>query len=401
MSKTLNIAVITDEKFSQDIHGRLFAISSYHLDKLAELFGESLSQITLYCRVIPEDSASRESARINLGDKGRIISLPLFDKYGWFKVIPQTCLQLWREFRDTDIVWLRMPFLYSILAFIVGKIQKKMIVAKVVGDVEKTLPFMFPGKISLLAAKIWKHATLFIMKNADLQVAVSEAMAEKYCPKTGYIVANRSRLIQAYYFYREQSNIHSPIRLLYVGRLSREKGLITLVEAVSLLVARGVDIKLFLVGKGDLEEYLKTRCKSLHITNNVEFLGQVPHGTPLFEIYRQADIFVLPSFTEGLPSVLLEAMANSVPVIATAVGGIPEVVRDGETGILVPPQDAEAISEAVIRLIESTDLRNKLIKNAYELALTNSFEKQTGKIVKSILERSDGIVEHVKNTTYN
>jgi glycosyltransferase involved in cell wall biosynthesis len=131
-----------------------------------------------------------------------------------------------------------------------------------------------------------------------------------------------------------------PPEVLYVGRLSPEKGIPELVEAT-----RG--LKLVVAGDGPLRSLVP------------EALGFVPH-TEVQRLLARTAVVVLPSHREGLPLVLLEALAHGRAVVATPVGGIPSLVEDGATGLLVPPGDAEALRAAIARLLGDKDLRRRL-----------------------------------------
>ena len=142
--------------------------------------------------------------------------------------------------------------------------------------------------------------------------------------------------------------------VLFVGRLVERKGVAYLIRALARLPL-DVDARLVIVGDGSERPVLEEVARREGVGDRVEFWGKVPHAS-LEVAYGSADVFVLPSVvdsrgdTEGLGVVLLEAMSYRMPVIATAVGGITDIVHDGRTGILVPPNDAEAIAEAIQRL---------------------------------------------------
>ena len=140
-------------------------------------------------------------------------------------------------------------------------------------------------------------------------------------------------------------------RILYVGRLIERKGLPYLIEAMGLLPP-GLPVRLDIVGAGDQRPLLERLVKDKGLTERVFFRGRIPYEE-LAELYADCDVFVLPSIvdsrgdTEGLGVVLVEAMSYKKPVIATNVGGIPDIVRDNETGILVEQRDPQALAQAI------------------------------------------------------
>ena len=154
-----------------------------------------------------------------------------------------------------------------------------------------------------------------------------------------------------------------PHRIVCVARLSSEKGLEYLLDALPLIKREFSDAHLVLVGGGILENNLKSQAKQLGILDSVFFLGAQPHEKAIEEM-RQAEVFVCPSLAEGLGIVFIEAQALGVPVIGTNVGGIPDVIRDGETGLLVPPRDSRAIADAVIKVFRDKNLAQKITEEA-------------------------------------
>jgi glycosyltransferase involved in cell wall biosynthesis len=145
--------------------------------------------------------------------------------------------------------------------------------------------------------------------------------------------------------------------VLAAGRLSPEKGFDVLVEAAAAVLRQHPTAGFVLFGEGSELAKLETRVADLGLTSRFRMPG---HTADLDRFLPWADVAVLPSFTEGLPNVALEASAAGVPVVATAVGGTPEVVSDGETGFLVPSGQPDAIAERVSRLLADEGLRWKL-----------------------------------------
>ncbi|MCS6865433.1 MAG: glycosyltransferase [Gemmataceae bacterium] len=149
----------------------------------------------------------------------------------------------------------------------------------------------------------------------------------------------------------------SPITevVLAAGRLSPEKGFTVLLEAARTICAAAATAGIVIFGEGSLRGVLEARIAELGLTGRVVLPG---FRADLDTLIAAADVVVLPSFTEGLPNVALEASAAGVPVVATAVGGLPEVVSDGETGTLVPPGHPAALAQAVLELLRDPALRS-------------------------------------------
>lgn len=146
-----------------------------------------------------------------------------------------------------------------------------------------------------------------------------------------------------------------------VGRLSAEKGFDLLIDAFSTLCRRGLDLELWIAGEGQERQALERRAAQSGCQDRIVFLGFYPDTRQLFECF---DAFCLPSLREGLPNVVLEAMAMEVPIVATTVGGVAGVLRHEENALLVPPGSATALENGLIRLLESADLRQRLVREA-------------------------------------
>jgi glycosyltransferase involved in cell wall biosynthesis len=149
-----------------------------------------------------------------------------------------------------------------------------------------------------------------------------------------------------------------------IGRMVPEKGFDTLIDAFTQLLGRGVEAELVLIGDGPyLSDYQKQAGKIG--LSSIRFVGEVPNAARLLPGF---DLLAQPSHAEGLGLVPIEAMIAGCPVVASEVGGLPEVVVHGETGLLVPPRDAAALADALQALIQNSDLRERLARTAKQRA---------------------------------
>ncbi len=149
------------------------------------------------------------------------------------------------------------------------------------------------------------------------------------------------------------------LRLLFVGRLAAVKGVPVLFEALTGLRARHPGLRLTLIGDGPERPGLEAEARALGLEAAVTFAGYRSQAE-VAEALAETDILVLPSFAEGVPVVLMEAMAARVPVVTTRIAGIPELVEDGASGCLVPPGDPAALAAALDRLAADADLRARM-----------------------------------------
>lgn len=147
--------------------------------------------------------------------------------------------------------------------------------------------------------------------------------------------------------------------LLCVGRLFNAKGQGVLIQAAKILIERGLDFTVQFVGDGPDREALEQFSNTHKLTQHIHFLGKVNHDQ-IQDLQQQADIFVLPSFAEGIPIVLMEAMACGTPCVTTHITGIPELFSHDKDGLLVPPGNAVLLADALARLIQEPDTRERL-----------------------------------------
>lgn len=173
-------------------------------------------------------------------------------------------------------------------------------------------------------------------------------------------------------------------RILFVGHVTRAKGVMDLAEAVTGL-PEDMGWQLDIVGRNTVEpettERILSGCRQAGVSERVTLHGRL-EDKALLELYLSADIFVLPSYWEGYGIVLLEAMSHGLAVVSTTAGAIPEVVRDGETGLLVAAGDVNALRAVVLTLMKDAELRERLAANGLEFARRhsdwNGMEQQCG-----------------------
>ncbi len=154
-----------------------------------------------------------------------------------------------------------------------------------------------------------------------------------------------------------------PGRVLYVGRLEPMKGVDTLLDAFAIASRKFPDATLHIVGDGSERNRLEEMAKQLGLTGRVKFLGYLS-GWRVYHEYAEAEVFAGLSRSEALGNVFLEAQAAGCAVVATRVGGIPDIVHDDITGLLVQPDDSYAAGAAILHLLSSPDMRERLIEQA-------------------------------------
>ena len=163
--------------------------------------------------------------------------------------------------------------------------------------------------------------------------------------------------------------------ILCTAALSRRKGHDVLLDAFAEILRDGHAARLVIAGDGPERERLTERAEALGVSRHVEFTGAVRHER-VAELTRQADVFCLPSFAEGVPTAVQEAMAAELPVVATDVFGIPELVEDGREGLLVRPGRSDLLAAALTRLLEDAELRRRLGRAA-RVRVEREYERTT------------------------
>jgi len=216
--------------------------------------------------------------------------------------------------------------------------------------------------VRAVVIKILKMANQIIV----LSSAQKEALAKFHLQRKVMIVPN---MIDAEKFSQNRKckeRLPVPpqhMALLFVASIFfKEKGVWETLQALSLIVKKHSKISLLLVG-GDKEEYeMKRYSQEKGLQDSVIFTGNLS-GQDLIDVFCSSNIFILPSYSEGFPLVILEAMAAGLPIIATPVGAIPEIIEEGINGFLVPPRDPSGLAEKIIFLIENKPLRESMGEN--------------------------------------
>ncbi len=238
----------------------------------------------------------------------------------------------------------------------------------------------------------WNYRQQMKVAQRSLTFVNSRRLYNELCSRVMNLVETRTTTLTSADFYRrEDTCLQRPIRLLYTGRMARAKGLLHIVEALALLVQQDQDVALDLVGwpqKGDpILDEMRSLAQEKGVADRVFYHGYKPAGPELFAYYKQADVYVIASTSiEGFPRTIWEALAHSVPVVATTVGSISFYLHDRQTALLVPPKDCERLAEAIATLIHDGELRRCMIRNGYALASENTLEARTHQMISLIGE---------------
>lgn len=276
-----------------------------------------------------------------------------------------TLLLLWVIFRHgVDILVAQSPHegVPCALAKVIAKLFGRPVVLVIEshGDFAESI-FL---QRALLVPKVYRIAVKrfarFALSHADLLRAVSSStrlQLQEWMPNLPVVQFPTWTDIESFKKAGALKRFGDSQRLLYCGVLIPRKGVHHLIQAMAALAGEFPDLKLTIVGRRDNIGYSNELVKSasrLGIADKVFFIDEISQ-TELANLMAAASVFVLPTYSEGLPRVIFEAMATSLPVIASRVSGIPDIIEDGKTGWLVPPGDEQALAERLRWVLQHTN----------------------------------------------
>ncbi|MDT8304301.1 MAG: glycosyltransferase [Anaerolineae bacterium] len=258
------------------------------------------------------------------------------------------------------------------------------------------LPYTFTAHAKdIYHQDVDKEAMRCSMEDAATVITVSDYNRRHLIANYGQAASHVERVYNGLNLERfsYQTPLGRPPRILSVGRLVEKKGFSYLIEACAELARRGRDFRCSIIGTGPLEDALHEQIIQLGLETHVELLGPEPQVEVIRQLTGSA-VFAAPFVIsqdgnrEGLPTVLLEAMASGTPCISTDVTGVPEVIRHEVTGLLVRPQDAIALANALERILHDEALGLKMAKNARRLIEENFDNGQTARAMREIFVRA-------------
>ena len=205
-----------------------------------------------------------------------------------------------------------------------------------------------------------------VMKKASCVIALTEIMKKemiKIYDRTIIVIPNGVDLdIFRNYTNVTECNIEKRHKkILFVGRLQDVKGVKYIIEAMN-IITKFYDVNLLIVGDGNDRERLEALVEKLKLNDVVSFRGKAPRSE-IPKYMEESDIFILPSKSEGFPLVLLEAMASGLTIVASNVGGIPDIIKDGVNGLLTEPMNSNDIADKVLRILSDDRLREEILSN--------------------------------------
>ena len=362
-----------------------------YVDSLAPYFDE----ISLCVPVLDRSSGAGTPIRAK---NVTLAALPAFDgPVHFYPQLPTMVPRIVKWVRSIDLLHCRVPTPAAALAFVAARLFRRPVFLLVVGDLRALLPTMpYRGAKRVL----WRLYTEFeewniaAMVRRALTFANGPALTAKHSTAASSAIETTTTTISELDIAQRGDTCGSPtIRILSVSRIDPRKGLRALPGTIRALLDSGINASLDIVGPavgrpGEQEQYaVSAEASQLGISDRISFRGPMPLDQ-LLPAYAHYDVFVLPTLPgEGIPRVLLEAMAAGLPIVTTRVAGIPGLIESGVNGLLVDAATNEVLSGAISRLVADPTLRRTLIANGYETARRHTLETQAARMMEAVSGR--------------
>jgi len=287
----------------------------------------------------------------------------------------------WKLLPQVDVVWLLGPHPLCLAFAALATLRRKRITLGVRQDFPTYVRTRHPGRrLVHLAGDLLEGSYRLMARLGAPTVVVGPDLAANF--------ARARRLLQMSVSLVRDSDIADPAeatarpwngerQVLSVGRLETEKNPLLLADVLAKLSGDG-DWRLLICGEGPMERELRDRLRELGVEDRAELLGYLPIHGGLMERYRSVNAFLHVSWTEGMPQVLLEAFAAGTPVVATAVGGVPEAA--GDAALLIPPGDPDAAAAALGRIAADPELRRELVTKGIERVRGRTLEAESARV---------------------
>jgi glycosyltransferase involved in cell wall biosynthesis len=350
--------------------------------------GSRFDDLVLFGRAVHGEDAS--DYVLPAGTK--LVELPhysaLNDVREVLPTVSGTLRALWHGLPGVDVVWVFGPHPFALAFALMALARRK----RVVLGVRQNSVELYEARLSsrwsppMLAVRFLDAAYRLLSRR--LRTTVQGAvLARRFGGDRPGLLTMSESIVRTADVVREpiERDWTAPVELLTVGRLEPEKNPFLLVDAFGRLQReRPGRYRLTWVGRGPLEADVRRRAEEQGLAGSIEFLSYVPFGDPLLSLYRRAHMFVHVSLSEGMPKVLIEALASSTPIVATDVGGVRGALDGGRAGLLVPPDDLDALVAAVEELAADEHRRDEVVGRGLELVERLTLEAQADAVERFV-----------------
>jgi len=377
----MRVGVYTDYSYSHD--GEAYYSERAFFTFITRLAG-MVDKLVLFGRLNPGGGRSH----YRVPDEIDFVPLPFYESQADARAAVQAMARslraFWRNLDEVDVVWLLGPHPLAIVFAALAAMRRKRVVLGVRQDMPVYTRSRHPGKRWMMGAAYILEYAFRLMSRVFPVVVVGPQLAANY--------RSARRLLTLSVSLVAEDQIVDPrdaaqrvwnggeLRVLTVSRLETEKNPLLLADVLAQLRQHDTRFRLLVCGEGPMEADLRRRLEELGVADHADLLGYVPITDGLLDVYRSSHAFLHVSWTEGLPQTLFEAFAAGLPVVATAVGGVPDAV--GQSALLVEPGDPVAPAEQLRRLADDPGLRGHLIESGVERVRSHTLEAESRRVVE-------------------
>ena len=379
----LRLAVYTDYPYSTD-GDAVYAERAFALF-LARL-SQRLEHMTIVGRLRPDAAAGRYRL-----SRAGFVPLPYYESLARpldvGRAMVRSMAAFWRALDDVDACWLLGPHPLALAFAAIAFVRRRRIFLGVRQDLPEYVGNRHPGRRSFgLAARVLDAAYRTLGRRCPT-IVVGPALAARYRAASRLLEITVSLVEPADVVSFEQASQRSydnDLTILSVGRIDQEKNPLALADVLAALLADDPRWRLVVCGEGPLSDALRERLEALEVEHRARLAGYVEHGDALVRAYREAHFLLHSSWTEGLPQVLVEALAAGLPVVASDVGGIREAL--GHAVRLVAPGDTPGAAAQLRALAGDREARERLLAAGLQYARDHTIEAEVDRVAGFLVD---------------
>lgn len=374
----MRLAVYTDYEYRSDgVHRygqRAFVL-------FLEALRPHVDRLVLVGRLDPLPGSSH----YRLHDDTELVGLPHYESLAHPGSVARSLIgsirRFWRLLDDVDAVWVLGPYPHAIVFGLLTALRRRRLVLGVRQDTRVYIRTRRPEQRAMHLAADLLEACWRLLARRYAIVVVGPELERKYRRASSVLAINVSLVSANDVVSAETPRSRSyseELTVLTVGRLDTEKNPLLLADILALLNGGARRWRLVICGDGPMREELEARLQELGVSDRAELCGYIPIDGGLLELYRNSQLFLHVSWTEGFPQVLIEAFAAGLPTVATAVGGVPAAAEGA--ALLVAAGDAAAAAQALERLVDDDDLRVRLAEAGLRRARGYTLEAESERL---------------------